>query len=121
MKKLILACAVFTGLIGFSFAQTTGTATEKAKGLQKQLALSNVQTARISAIYKESADKFEKIRKREHGDNAKITIAVKPLRTQTIGKIKAVLTPSQARKYDKLLKEPNNQGSGWGEGWSGSN
>lgn len=121
MKKLIFMCAVMIGLAGSTVAQTPAAATEKAKGLQKQLALSNAQTAKISTIYKESSEKFDRIKTQEHGDNAKLTVAIKPLRTQTITKIKAVLTPAQAVKYDKLLKEPNNQGAGWGEGWASSN
>ena len=46
-------------------------------------------------------------------------VAIRPLRTQTIKKIKAVLTPVQSAKYDKLLRDNTAPGgSGWGDGWS---
>ena len=121
MKKLIFICVILIGIATSGFAQTAAAATEKAKGLQKELVLNSAQTAKISTIYKESAEKFEKIKVQEHGDNAKLTVAIRPLRVQTVSKIKAVLTPAQSIKYDKLLKSPGSQGAGWGEGWASPN
>ena len=121
MKKLIFMCAVLVGLTTASFAQSHKSADEKAKGLQKELGLSKTQCEKVSAIYSESSNKFDKLKMKEHGDNAKLSKSIAPLRAETVGKIKAVLTPAQKVKYDKLLKEPNNQGAGWGEGWSSSN
>ena len=120
MKNLLLACCLFIGVTSTAFAQKTTTdPVEKAKGLQKELKLSDNQTTKVAGIYKESAQKFEKIKADEHGNTDKMMKSITPLREATIKKIKAVLTPGQAVKYDKLIKE-NKAGSsnGWGDGWS---
>ena len=117
MKKLMMLCGLIIGLATTVSAQTPSS--EKAKELQKQLKLTDKQTDKISAIYKESSEKFEKIKKDEHGDNAKMMIAIKPLRNETIKKIKAELTPVQKAKYDKLLTNKVKPGGlAWGDGWS---
>lgn len=123
MKKLILICCLFIGFAVSGSAQVTHPKTtdpvEKAKGLQKELKLTDGQTSKIAAIYKESSEKFEKIKVAEHGNTNKMTTAVAPLRSATIKKIKAILTPEQAVKYDKLIKDPKNAaGNGWSDGWS---
>jgi len=120
MKNLLLACCFFIGITSAAFAQKTTTdPVEKAKGLQKQLKLSDKQTTKVAGIYKESAEKFEKIKADEHGNTDKMMKSITPLREATIKKIKGVLTPGQAVKYDKLVKD-NKGGSsnGWGDGWS---
>ncbi|HEX3935645.1 MAG TPA: hypothetical protein VHW43_13250 [Puia sp.] len=92
---------------------------DKAKGLQKQLKLSDAQTSKVAAIYKESAEKFGKIKTADNGNTNKIAVDVAPLRASTIKKIKGLLTASQATKYDKLVKETTTSaGSGWSDGWS---
>lgn len=125
MRNLLLACCMIIGLTTVSQSQTTplvNSPAEKSKGLQKQLSLTDAQTKKVEAIYQESSQKFEKIKADAHGDNTKMLPAIKPLRTTTISKIKAVLTPQQAVKYDKLVKESKKTGgSGWGDGWSTPN
>ena len=125
MKKLILICGLFIGLITAAVAQTNAPGpsadpSEKAKGLQKQLKLSDSQTSKVAVIYQESAQKFDKIKAEDHGNTNKMLVAIKPLRSATIAKIKAVLTPKQAAKYNALLKETKSSGvnSGWSDGWS---
>jgi len=123
MKKLFLICCLFTGIITAGFAQSkSGTPSDpvqKAKGLQKELKLSDDQTSKVAAIYKESAQEFDKIKAKEHGDTNKMLVAVGPLRKATIKKIKAVLTTGQAAKYDILVKENKggNLNGGWSDGW----
>ncbi|AYL97608.1 hypothetical protein [Mucilaginibacter celer] len=118
MKKILLMCFLFIGIATVATAQTK-TAADKAKGLQKQLKLTDAQTTKIAAIYTESSAKFDKIKAAHHGDNTKMLTAIKPLRTETISKIKAVLTKTQSAEYDKLLKSDKTAGgSGWGDGWS---
>jgi len=92
---------------------------KKAKGLQKELKLTDAQTSKVAAVYKESAQKFDKIKADEHGNTNKMLEAVRPLRANTIKKIKAILTPAQSAKYDALLKGSNNSdlNSGWSGGW----
>jgi protein CpxP len=124
MKKISLMCCLFVALITAGYAQTkhpelTTDPVKKAKGLQKELKLTDQQTEKIAAIYKESASKFDKIKAEQHGNTNKIVVAMGPLRTATIKKIKAVLTPEQAVKYDKLIKTNGSTGGkGWSDGWS---
>jgi periplasmic protein CpxP/Spy len=122
MKKILLICCLFIGIAATGYAQTNNAASPdpvvKAKGLQKQLKLSDDQTSKIAAIYKESAQKFDKIKADEHGNTNKMVVAIRPLRTATIKKIKGVLTPGQAVKYDKLIKDVHSGGNGWSDGWS---
>jgi protein CpxP len=119
MKKILLMCCLFMAFIAAGHAQTAEPM-EKAKGLQKQLKLTDKQTEKVGAIYKESAEKFDKIKVKEHGNTNKMMESVGPLRVATIKKIKAVLTPAQAVKYDKLVKESKNSSvnGGWSDGWS---
>ena len=125
MRNFLLACFILVGITTASNAQNhpgTNSPAEKAKELQKELKLNNTQTTKIEKIYEGSSQKFDKIKADAHGDNTKMLAAIKPLRTATISKIKAVLTAKQAVKYDKLLKESKNTGgSGWGDGWSAPN
>jgi protein CpxP len=124
MKKLLLICCLFIGFTTAGLAQlnhpTVANPAEKAKGLQKELKLSDAQTSKIVSIYKESARKFDKIKAKEHGDTNKMLADIAPLRTATIKRIKALLTTHQAVKYDKLLKEANASSinGGWSDGWS---
>ena len=122
MKRILLICCLFMGIIATSQAQTklagTTDPVAKAKGLQKELKLTDEQTAKIAAVYKESSEKFEKIKTEEHGNTTKMTTRITPLRSATIKKIKAILTPSQAVKYDKLIKDAHAGGNGWSDGWS---
>ena len=123
MKKVLLICCLLIGVTSANYAQTNKPSTtdpaEKAKGLQKQLKLTDAQTAKIATIYQESAQKFEKIKAAEHGNTNKMTEAIKPLRAATIKKIKGILTPTQAVKYDKLIKDTSaGGGNGWSDGWS---
>ena len=50
-----------------------------------------------------------------------MVVAVRPLREATVKKIKAVLTPAQAVKYDKMVKDTKGGGNGWSDGWSATN
>ena len=125
MKKLLLICCLFAAITTASRAQTKVGAdpVEKAKGLQKQLNLSNKQTEKVTDIYKESVKKFDEIKEKEHGNTNKMLADVTPLRVATIKKIKGVLTPKQAVKYDKLVKESKSSSlnGGWSDGWTTAN
>lgn len=123
MKKILLICCLLIGITSATFAQTNHPGTtdpaEKAKSLQKELKLTDEQTTKITAIYQESAQKFDKIKTEEHGNTNKMLVAIRPLRTATIKKIKNVLTPGQTVKYDKLIKDSKGgSGNGWSDGWS---
>ncbi len=126
MKRLSFLCCLLVGLAVTATSQIKApTATDpvlKARGLQKQLKLTDEQTTKVAAIYKESAEKFENIKKAEHGNTDKMMKSIAPLRTATIQKIKTVLTPKQAAKYDALVKDSKaSGGNGWSDGWSATN
>ena len=123
MKKLLLICGLFIGMTTALIAQPKKVATdpvEKAKGLQKELNLSTRQTEKVADIYKESVEKFDKIKVKENGNTNKMLADVRPLRAATIKKIKSVLTPEQVIKYQKLIKDSQKEGlnGGWSDGWS---
>ena len=125
MKKILLVCCLLIGSIAASLAQSnhpgpSADPVEKAKGLQKQLKLSDSQTSKVAVVYQESSQKFDKIKTQDNGNTDKMLKDVGPLRTATIKKIKTLLTPTQAAAYDKLLSESKNQSlnGGWSDGWS---
>jgi periplasmic protein CpxP/Spy len=124
MKKLLLICCLFIGFTTAGRAQadhpTVSDPAEKAKGLQKELHLTDHQTAKIALIYQESAKKFGEIKAKENGDTNKMLADIGPLRAATIKKIKALLTYHQAVKYDKLIKVSSSSSinGGWSDGWS---
>ena len=94
--------------------------TPLSQGLQKQLTLTDDQTTKVAAIYKESAESFEKIKMAAHGNSGNLTKSSLSLRTATIKKIKGVLTPKQASKFDVMVKQTKKGGANdWGEGWIG--
>ena len=122
MKKILLICCLLAGLTSAGLAQNHPGVTdpaEKAKSLQKELKLTDHQTSKITSIYVESSQKFDKIKAEEHGNTDKMLVAIRPLRASTIKKIKNVLTPSQAVKYDRMVKDTKGGGgNGWSDGWS---
>ena len=123
MKKLLLICGLFIGMTTALIAQPKKVVTdpvEKAKGLQKELNLSTRQTEKVTDIYEESVEKFDKIKVKEKGNTNKMLADVRPLRAATIKKIKSVLTPGQVIKYEKLVKDSQKEGlnGGWSDGWS---
>lgn len=121
MKKLMLIICMFFGLTVAANAQTkvsTADPVVKAKELQGKLKLTDAQTTKIAAIYQESAQKFDKIKAEQKGNNDKMLVAIRPLRATTIQKIKAVLTPAQKVNYEKMVKGSSKTSTGWSDGWS---
>ncbi len=119
MKRILLICCLFITYAAVAQVKSTNDPAEKAKGLQKQLKLTDAQATKIATIYKESSQQFDKIKAAEKGNTNKISADLAPLRTATIKKIKALLTPAQAVKYDKLVKQSTTAaGSGWSDGWT---
>ena len=111
-------CCLLVGFTGVSYAgvkHVTAQPGEKAKGLQQALNLTDEQTTKIAAIYKESAEKCGRIQKAEHGNSDKMAKAVGPLRAATIKKIEGVLTQNQAAQFDVLVKHTKKSGvDDWG-------
>jgi len=123
MKRVLLICCLLTAFATAGYSQTSNSATAdpaaKARLLQKDLKLTDYQTGYITAVYQESAEKFDKIKKEENGNTNKMLVAVRPLRTATIKKIESILTAAEVTQFDKLVQE--NKGgtsNGWSDGWS---
>ena len=108
MKKSWLLCCFLTAFVTTAPAQVANASVinpgEQAKGLQKQLNLTDEQTTKVAAIYKESSDQLEKIKLSAHGDSGKIAKSSSALRASTNQKIKSLLTPAQAAKFHQLAK-----------------
>jgi len=108
MKKLLLMCCFLMGISAVSHAQGGGmrkSPEERAKDLQTQLKLSDDQTTKITAIYKEQATKMDSVRTAANGDRDAMRSAMMPMMKATNDKVKAVLTPEQATAYDAWMKE----------------
>ncbi len=108
MKKLLLMCCFLIGISAVSRAQGGGmrkSPEERAKALQTQLKLSDDQTTKVTAIYKEQATKMDSVRTAANGDRDAMRSAMMPMMKATNDKIKAVLTPEQATAYDAAMKE----------------
>ena len=102
MKKFLLMCCLFLGIAAVSHAQggMRRTPEERAKQLQTQLKLSDDQTAKITAIYKEQGAKMDSLRKAGADRES-----FRPMMTATSEKVKAVLTPEQVPEFEKWQKE----------------
>ena len=99
----------FTAIgLGQTNSSTPKDLIEKAKSLQKQLNLTDIQTTRLTVIFKQASDKFAKIESDSHGDMNKMIIKMDPLRKETINKIRILLTAVQIVKFDQLLAKINN-------------
>jgi hypothetical protein len=123
MKRVLLICCLLTAFATAGYSQTSNPATAdpaaKARLLQKDLKLTDYQTGYITAVYQESAEKFDKIKKEENGNTNKMIVAVRPLRTATIKKIESILTAAEVTQFDKLVQEnKGGTGNGWSDGWS---
>lgn len=108
MKKLLLMCCFLIGISAVSRAQGGGmrkSPEDRAKDLQTQLKLSDDQTTKVTAIYKEQATKMDSVRTAANGDRDAMRSAMMPMMKATNDKIKAVLTPEQATAYDAWMKE----------------
>jgi len=77
-------------------------AAEKTRALQKELNLTKAQTEKVSAVYREAYEKFDKILIVAKGNREKIKTCVRPLRAVTIDKIKNILNAQQFAAYNSI-------------------
>jgi protein CpxP len=122
MKKFLLMCCFLMGIAAVSHAQGGGmrkSPEDRAKDLQTQLKLTDDQTAKVTAIYKEQATKMDSVRTAANGDRDAMRSAMMPMRKATNDKVKALLTPEQVTAFDKMQKDMMDrmkQGGGGGGG-----
>ena len=93
----------------------------QTKRLVDELKLNKDQEAKITAIYKKSANNttdFQKMRDASEAERTKMRETMQKTRDQQEKDIKAVLTPAQLKTYEESLK--NRQGGRMG-GFAGQN
>ena len=108
MKKFLLMCCFLMGIAAVSHAQGGGmrkSPEDRAKDLQTQLKLTDDQTTKVTAVYKEQATKMDSVRTAANGDREAMRSAMMPMRKATNDKIKAILTPEQATAFEKIQKD----------------
>lgn len=92
--------------------QLEASAKSWAETLAKKLELTETQKSQLTAIF---ADQWGRMNtmwtESQENENAE-TVDYNKLQEETNEKVKQVLTPEQARKYDELMKKNN----GWGSG-----
>ena len=102
MRKFLMICCFLVGIAAVSHAQggQRRSPEERAKALQTQLTLTDDQTAKITAIYKDQTVKMDSLRTAGADFSA-----MRPLMEASNEKIKAILTADQAAAYQKILDE----------------
>jgi len=123
MKKFLLMCCFLIGITAVSRAQGGGmrrSPEEQAKNLQTQLKLTDDQTTKITAIYKDQSTKRDSIRTAANGDRDAMRSAMMPLMKSTNDKVKAILTPEQATAYDKIMQDRMDRMRNGGGGGGGN-
>lgn len=107
MKKLLLICCFLIGFTAITRAQggMRMSAEDRAKQLQTQLKLTDDQTTKITAIYKDQRAKMDSVRTASNGDRDAMRSSMMTMMKTTNDKIKAILTPDQATAYDKIQQE----------------
>jgi Spy/CpxP family protein refolding chaperone len=88
---------------GYAQMGMTQSPEDRAKQLQKQLKLNADQTSKITTIYKHEAPRVDSVKKAAKGDKKAIAQGLVPVAKETSTKIKTLLTPDQAKAYDKLM------------------
>jgi len=108
MKKILFLCCFLIGIAAVCRAQRGAMRLmpeQQAKQLQTQLTLNDDQTTKITAIYKTQATKRDSIRTASNGDRDAMMKAMMPLMQSTNDQIKVLLTPDQAKAFQKILDD----------------
>jgi len=107
MKKIILLCLFMVGMSAVSFAQGNGTPADRAAALKNSLALTDDQTAKVTAIYTAEASTMDSLKKKDNGDYGAMMKKMMPVIMTANDKIKAVLNPTQAATFQIKIDAQN--------------
>lgn len=110
----ILSAIVVSGLIAQPQQRMRMSPEDRVKALKDSLALDTTQVAKVLAIYKWQQDEGAKLREANQGDFASMRTAMTDLNTKTDEKIKGVLTDTQKKKYEEMMKNRPMRGPGMG-------
>ena len=77
---------------------------DRAKSLRDSLGLDSSQTLKVKAIYEDAQTEAQSVMESNQGDRDAMRSAMQTLNEKTDGKIKAILTPNQAKKYEEIVK-----------------
>lgn len=78
---------------------------ERLKQLGEALKLTDEQKAKLAPILKEEGEKLRAIFQEAQGDREAAAKKMQEARKEIAAKVKAVLTPEQAEKFEKLQAE----------------
>ena len=94
-------CLFVISISAVSFAQGGGQTTpaDRAARLKTSLSLNDDQTAKIASIYTAQGKSMDSLKKLDNGDVGAMMKKMMPVIMTTNDKIKAVLTPDQAAKF----------------------
>lgn len=120
MKKFLLMCCFVIGITAVSRAQGGGRMTpeDRVTAMKTNLKLTDDQSAKILAIYKDANVKRDSVRN-AGGDRT----AMRPIMEATNAKIQAILTDDQKAAYKKMMEDMRakmQQNSGGGGGGGGN-
>jgi len=107
MKKIILMCLFLVGISAVSFAQGNGTPADKAAALKNSLALTDDQTAKVTAIYTTEGSSMDSLKKKDDGNVGPMMKKMQVIIVATNDKISAVLTKEQAATFQIKVDAQN--------------
>ena len=101
MKKFLLICCFLIGITAVSRAQGMRMSPEdRVAAMKTKLNLTDDQSAKILAIFKDAGAKRDSVMK-AGGDRS----AMRPIMTAANDKVQAVLTPDQQTAYKKMMDD----------------
>jgi protein CpxP len=86
---------------GLTFAQQPGRRGPQRGRIAQELNLTDAQKEQLKPIMKEQADKMRALRDQNQSQREEL----KKLRDENDAKVRAILTPEQAAKFDEIKKQ----------------
>ena len=107
MKKLFLVCCFLIGISTISLAQRRGrlTPAETVAAMKTSLSLNDEQVTGITAILTKQSKTRDSLVTALNGDFGTVRQTMMPIMQADVVKIKALLTPDQAKAYQKQLDD----------------
>ncbi len=78
---------------------------ERANQLKVRLSLTDVQTAKVTEIYKNAQEEMEKLREKGQGDRQAMREGMLDIARRTDEQIEELLTPEQKKEFTKVKEE----------------